>query len=330
MLFRRIGRIALTLFLCGSPCGFASAQTELVQPLAQPIPSQTDTDGTAGFTRTRPTGLLRLLAATQPIADPQLEESDGPPASADSAAQPSPLTPGGGSLEWVNPHEYGPAIVPERSFWKRWMPTGMDPWGPRTPLADRSTGSGIPLTTTSWLNRPYTAGWFAGGVVGPPLLHGVNQQGGFFGGYRLGWDYDYYWGVEARMAGAEIGLSEPGIPNTVLTAGYFLLDANLLYYPWGDCAVRPYASLGLGLSNVGFYDASGHRYDPTLLGLPIGVGVKYYWTPRFIFRADLTDNLGFGGPINVVSNFSFTGGIEVRFGGPRRSYWPWNPGRTIW
>ena len=22
-----------------------------------------------------------------------------------------------------------------------------------------------------------------------------------------------------------------------------------------------------------------------------------------------------------------TGGIEVRFGGPRKAYWPWNPGR---
>ena len=210
------------------------------------------------------------------------------------------------------------------------MPDGMDPWGPRTPLVDRSTGSGQPLTTTSWLNRPYSVGWMVGAVVGPPLGHGVDQQGGFFGGYRFGWDYDYYWGVEARIAGAEIALSERGLGNQTLTAGYFLFDANLLYYPWGDCAWRPYTSFGLGLANINFYDRRGHRYDPDMLGMPIGVGLKYYWTPRFIFRADIVDNLAFGSQINVVSNFSFTGGIEVRFGGPRRSYWPWNTGRSIW
>ena len=210
------------------------------------------------------------------------------------------------------------------------MPPGMDPWGPRTALSGRSTGEGIPLTTTSWLNRPYSAGWFAGGVIGPPLISGVGQRGGFFGGYRFGWDYDFYWGLEARIAGSEISLSENLFPPQGLTAGYFLLDANLLYYPWGDSVWRPYASLGLGVSNINFYDPTGHRYNSTMLGLPLGVGLKYYWTPRFILRADLMDNLGFGGDINVVSNFTLTGGVEFRFGGPRRSYWPWNTGRTIW
>ncbi len=100
-----------------------------------------------------------------------------------------------------------------------------------------------------------------------------------------------------------------------MTAGNWLIDANLLYYPWGDSAWRPYASLGFGLTHFNFYDPYGHGYNTMLIGMPLGVGLKYYWTPAFIFRADLMDNLGFGGDINVVSNFSLTGGIEYRFGG---------------
>ncbi len=199
---------------------------------------------------------------------------------------------------------------------------------PRWPIA--APASGTPLTVTSWLNRPFSVGWFAGGTNGPPLVPGVNQRGGFFGGYRVGWDYDYYWGLEARIAGSELCLAEPEIGRQGVTAGYFVMDANLLYYPWGDSTWRPYVSLGMGLANVGFFDNQDHHYNQTLFGLPIGFGLKYYWTPWFVFRGDLTDNLAFGGGISPLTNVSLTGGIEIRFGGVRRSYWPWNAGRTIW
>ena len=173
MLFRRIVRIALAVFLLGWCCALVSAQS--ADPPA-PIPGS-PIPGSPSPAGSRPTGILRLLSATQPIADPQLQGGAGSPLSlADPGAPEQVPTPQSGPLEWHNPYEIGPAAATERPIWKRWMPTGMDPWGPRTPLADRSTGKGLPLVVTSWLNRPYSAGWFAGGVVGPPLLHGVVEH----------------------------------------------------------------------------------------------------------------------------------------------------------
>ena len=39
-----------------------------------------------------------------------------------------------------------------------------------------------------------------GGISGDTLIAGqINQNGGFLGGMRLGWDYDHYWGLETRL-----------------------------------------------------------------------------------------------------------------------------------
>ena len=48
-------------------------------------------------------------------------------------------------------------------------------------------------------------------------------------------------------------------------------------------------------------------------------------------RFDVIDNLAFAsGPLDTMNNISLTFSVEVRFGGVRRSYWPWNPGRHLW
>ena len=67
------------------------------------------------------------------------------------------------TLQWTNPYETGPAEPAAATGWYRFMPLGMIPWGPRTPLAAAAVGWGQPLLGTSWLNRPWSAGWFAGG-----------------------------------------------------------------------------------------------------------------------------------------------------------------------
>jgi hypothetical protein len=235
------------------------------------------------------------------------------------------------STEWTNPYGIGPGDALARTWWQRMVPLGMLPWGPRTPLNQRSIGWGGPLLGTSWLNRPWSAGWFAGGIFGSPLIHGVvNQQGGFYGGYRVGWDYDFYWGLEARLGASSISLVEPTVIGQPGTNDFWNLDLNLHWYPWGDATWRPYASFGFGMANFAFWQPDGVRYDQVSFATPIGVGIKYRWMNWVALRADLMDNIAYArGVLDTTNNFSFTVGVEMQFGGVRRTYWPWNPGRVI-
>ncbi|HTU26733.1 MAG TPA: hypothetical protein VMF30_15100 [Pirellulales bacterium] len=272
----------------------------------------------------RPTGILQLVTATEPID----ETLDSNFAASPPAELMKPNAPP--AMQWNNSYETGPAEVESVAGWRRLIPTGMNPWGPRTPLADRAVGWGTPLLGTSWLNRPWSAGWFAGGIFGSPLMHGVSQQGGFYGGYRLGFDYDFYWGWEARLGAASICLSEPDRIGQPGTNDFWNLDMSLLYYPWGDSQWRPYASAGMGMATVAFWDPYNNRYDQLEFATPIGIGLKYRWTNWVVFRTDLMDNIAYArGMVETTNNFSFSAGVEMRFGGVRRSYWPWNPGRVI-
>ena len=106
----------------------------------------------------------------------------------------------------------------------------------------------------------------------------------------------------------------------------FCSTSTCCIIPGATALVRPYVSLGIGLANIGFFDNQDHHYNQTLFGLPIGIGMKYYWTPWFIFRGDLVDNLAFGGGIDPLTNISLTGGIEIRFGGVRRKLLALEPG----
>jgi hypothetical protein len=198
--------------------------------------------------------------------------------------------------------------------------------------SDRHTGNGQPLMGTSWLNRPYHAGWFAGILFGDEVMDGrVDLENDFFGGYRLGWDWDHFWGCELRMGWAAVPISyDLGAPAS-RTADFFTADVSALYYPWGDARWRPYFLLGLGMSNFDFFDDRGFRRDTTLFGLPFGAGVKYLFREWLAFRAELLDNVAFADSgLHSMNNVSLTICVEVHFGAARRSYWPWNPGRHVW
>jgi hypothetical protein len=218
----------------------------------------------------------------------------------------------------------------------------------------RNRGIGRPLESESWLYRPFSAGWFLGLVQGSPLIDGwVGGNQGFFGGYRLGWDYDHYWGSEMRFAFGTVGLFDSQRAKDAQEAAddehnldeddpfrhrfdrrrdctMGLWDVSLLYYPWGDAAWRPYASAGLGLVNLEFIDRLSTRYDETVFGLPIALGVKYRYNNWVALRLELADNIAFGNDLSTVHLVTLTGGAEVRFGGSRVAYWPWNPGRHYW
>lgn len=221
---------------------------------------------------------------------------------------------------------------------------------------ERFRGPGQPLIQDSWLSRPLSFGGFYGFVQGGQLIDGwTYEQQGMLGGMTLGWDFHHYFGCEMRLAfgrvvigdtwraieaqvaaddAAGLGPTDParrrfdaGRDNDLL-----LWEVNVLYYPWGDSRWRPYATLGVGASSVDFIDRLSTVYQDTFFTLPFGIGVKYLYGDCLAFRVEAMDHMAFGGgkPIETMHHLSITAGMELRFGGARRAYWPWNPGRHYW
>jgi hypothetical protein len=201
-------------------------------------------------------------------------------------------------------------------------------------LEGRYRDVGHPLDRESWRNRPLSIGWFAGSLAVDDLIKNEIEAGtGFFGGVRFGWDYSHFAGFETRFAGTKVALGYPQNPAIVGDVNFFLWDANWLWYPWGDTQWRPFFTFGLGLVDMKFIDGNGFRDHDTVFGMPFGIGVKYRWDSRIAFRFDIMDNVAFsaGNGLEDLNNFSFTGGLELHFGGAtRRSYWPWNPSKDLW
>lgn len=242
---------------------------------------------------------------------------------------------------------------------KGWIDEWLSPPG-------RHRGLGHPLQRESWLFRPFGGGWFMGMAQGGPAIAdhagagnrfsgGVNMEQGFIGGYRLGWDSSYYWGAELRMSFASIELFDTSAAITAQQAadaefGFeddnpWLVrfdqrrdaavqqwDVNLVYYPWGDSQWRPYLTVGLGANRIRLYDRLDHYYDSYLVAIPLAVGLKYRYNDRLALRFDVADNMAFSGGSAFMTqhNLAATLGVEVRFGGTRKAYWPWNPGRHYW
>jgi hypothetical protein len=105
-------------------------------------------------------------------------------------------------------------------------------------------------------------------------------------------------------------------------------ELTFLWYILGGGRWQPFITSGIGITTVQFQDLLGRSYAPSSPSIPIGLGVKYHCTDRLVGRLDLTDDIIFtrgAGMSGTLHDFSLTVGIEFRFGGPRRSYWPWNP-----
>lgn len=197
---------------------------------------------------------------------------------------------------------------------------------------------GLPMERSSWLNRPYHVDWFAGPLLATGPVDGRVEQGNdLFGGLRIGWDFDYYWGVEWRF-----GWSDPTLLATIagtdgdtvqseFSGKYFVSDVDFVYYPWGDTKIRPYALLGLGMAQVGSVRADGTGQEATLLGMPMGIGVHFPATHWLTWRLEIIDNLAWGAEgVDTLNNFAFTAGMELRLGARPNSYWPWRSSRTMW
>jgi len=295
--------------------------------------------------------LLTTVSAALGMRD----EADPPPRFVDWAEEVEPLPRTAPPRDWANRANYDAAVEPQSigdgiSSQPLHLSAGQPPPlydHDAAPMEDlwllpklfrpdaygRHTGEGEPLLTASWLNRPCYAGVFIGALHGDTLIPGeINQSIGFFSGFRLGWDYDTYWGLETRLGFSELGLDfidEASVDG--LSTDVVVWDASLVYYPWGDARWRPYVSLGVGLVDFDFLDESGLRHSDAVVGVPWGVGLKYRQSDWITLRFDFLDNVAFGGKagFETMNNLSLTGGLEFRFGGTRKSYFPWNPSRTI-
>jgi hypothetical protein len=218
----------------------------------------------------------------------------------------------------------GPLLFPRWHGFPRVVPRMLSWWKPQGD--GRHRGIGDPLVGTSWLNRPYSFGVFSGGIFGGDFIPGnIQQRGGLLTGIRLGVDLHHYYGFETRLgfSHADSWFRPSGFTSTIDDA---LLDANLLYYPLGDTRWRPFGSLGLGLHRFQYYDTQFRQTVDTLMQMPIGIGVKYYLHNWMSVRLELQDNLVFGQrDISTLNYVSVTGWVEMRFGGRRTTYFPFDP-----
>ena len=146
--------------------------------------------------------LWSAVAAAQLPGDP----SGGPPGERVGGADPlsaeeppsgqiefEPLPPSSGLVSEVPPIRPTPRREPLFARLGMLRPPG------------RYLGPGQPLLRESWQYRPFSIGWFMGAMQGGTLVDDwTGAKAGYFGGYRLGWDCDYYWGCEFRAGFASL------------------------------------------------------------------------------------------------------------------------------
>jgi hypothetical protein len=196
----------------------------------------------------------------------------------------------------------------------------------------RNAGVGIPLTGTSWLNRPY----YLGGNIGTawltrPINSNLTNDIDMFGGVFAGYDWDYYWGTELSINRATPEIINKNARDADRGDRLMEESLSLIYYPWGDSLFRPYWRVGIGATEIDYPTDDGFRRDETLWTFPIGIGLKYPFRRYLAARAEFTDQLAVGNSdVAAQHDLTLTFGLEWRFGVHPRSYWPWNPSRHIW
>jgi hypothetical protein len=195
------------------------------------------------------------------------------------------------------------------------------------PAQGPHVGLGQPLVNASWLYRPLSIGAFLGPVTGNELSDSVEGDASLLMGFRAGWDVEAFWGLEARLGFANPKLQDEATGRDYDEGDFVLWDVNVLCYPWGESRLRPYASIGLGMAKFSFTDLDTLPYRDDVMSLPLGVGLKYRCTPWMAARFDITDTISIAGDTTgTLNNFTFTFGMEYRFGHHQTFYWPWQSG----
>lgn len=192
-------------------------------------------------------------------------------------------------------------------------------------------GRGHPLEGTSWLNRPYYVSLAAGGLYMPrAVATNVRRDTDVLTSLAIGWDWDFYWGLEWRLALATPELKNIKAPSADRNDRLMITDLSLMYYPWGDSQVRPYWRIGVGWTEIDYPNSDGDRTQASPLTMPFGLGIKWMVKRWMAARVELIDNYSFGDSAAAAQhNMSLTIGLECHWGARSRSYWPWHPGRHI-
>ncbi|NMC21185.1 MAG: hypothetical protein GYA33_12295 [Thermogutta sp.] len=216
-------------------------------------------------------------------------------------------------------------------------------------LKRRAPPQDSPEFWRSWLEEPVSGGMAVGYFQGSALIDDwVDEDAGLIGTGRLGWDFAPNLGLETRLSFGSVELSDSFAAVTARSAAddaaglsvtdplrrqftdrnatAFQWDVSLLYYPTDYHPARFYLLWGAGLTRMDFTDRFGESYEGTYFTMPVGFGIKFRRLTDPVFRLEFTDNIVFPSRFNVTHHLALTAGLEFRWGGPRRRYWPWNPG----
>lgn len=186
---------------------------------------------------------------------------------------------------------------------------------------------GQPLESESWLDHPYYVGIFGGWVSGDTLVDGlIEQTDGSNVGIMFGRHLNHYWGYEIRLFGTSIDIQdilETPLGSSKLSA----LDISMHYYPYGEARWRPYLKLGIGTAREQFLDQSINTWS-----IPVGIGVKYFWSDRVSIHMDLVDNVILGKDrMKTHGEISLNFGFAYMFGTNTHRhptiYWPQTPSK---
>jgi hypothetical protein len=261
-------------------------------------------------------------ALSQPA---ELPEQEGP---YDTSIRPPDemiANPGPGSEAGVDMP--GAAAKPERPHSRIWnlFPLGMIPYvGPRTPDDQKHRGIWGPIDNGGWRSQPFAISAFAGVTDGGPLMHGhVDQRPSAYEGLNFSWDYDHYWGFEKRLGFGELSLTN-GQHQPLSTGASVTGEYRFMYYPLGNSRWRPFLTAGVGWSDFYFHDDQDMQHIDTVFTVPFGAGLKYLYTDRIAFRADLIDEFTVGyGAVSTFHYVALTVGLEIRYG-KRLLHMPWH------
>jgi len=188
-------------------------------------------------------------------------------------------------------------------------------------IGPRHIDRGQPLIGTSWTNRPFYVDGYTGALLGWGLNDVLGQGHGTVTGVRLGWDFEHFWGAQFGFGFGNTQTDPLGNDISLRLA-----DLSVLYYPWGDSRWRPYTGMGLGVGQYDFINQDQRRIEQIAVQIPLSIGVKYAFRPWWAIRVDATNYLSLPtGELSFINQLALTLALELRFGGQRRSYFPYSP-----